>query len=304
MLHHQDITVSVLASGSRGNCTYIGNGNSGVLVDCGLSTRHILRRMVAQGLGSAPIDAVLITHEHSDHIGAARVLCNKLHQRTGRRVPFFMTRGTHNCANKRVLPKRVEHIRAGREFQVGSLSVQPVAVPHDTLEPVSFSVSMGPVRVAVMTDFGRPTRLVARQLATADIAVLEFNHDVQMLMDGGYPWRLKERVRGNHGHLSNAQAAELLATAGTSRLKGLVLAHLSQENNHPDLALEAAYGALHHAGLSDVEVVVGLQDQAADPLSASVPVREEPIRIDTARSASSGRRASPPARSPEQLSLF
>ncbi len=309
LLFENDITVAVLASGSRGNSTYIGDGRHGVLVDCGVSTAQILKRMDAIGLSGAPIDAVLVTHEHSDHVGAARVLDKKLFARTGRRVPFHMTRGTAECLNRRVVPTTIETVQPGREFVVGNLTVQPVAVPHDTLEPVCYSIGAGPLRVAVITDLGRSTRLVQRQLSTVDIAVLEFNHDVEMLMDGTYPWRLKQRIRGSHGHLSNRQAAQLVATGATARLKHLLLAHLSEENNTPERAHECASAALHQAGLSRVNVTVAQQDVPTGPVRATASVaaptaarpRQAPATRRTARQTTT---RPAPVTAPAQMALF
>ena len=260
VLFHQNLVVAVLGSGSRGNCTYIGDGVHGVLVDCGISTRQVLARLDQIGLGEAPVDAVLVTHEHADHVGAAAILDRRLEQRSGKLVPFIMTAGTRQCLHPKVVPRRVVATTPGSPFRIGKLLVDPFAIPHDTLDPVAYTVQAGPTRVAVVTDLGSTPRLVAHQLSTADIAVLEFNHDVQMLMEGAYPWALKQRIRGGHGHLSNLQAAELLVRAAPPRLRHLVLAHLSEENNRPEKALEAADGAIGAAKLRGVTVHVAAPD--------------------------------------------
>ena len=226
-LFHHDTVVAVLGSGSRGNCTYIGDGRRGVLVDCGLSTRQITRRMADVGLEGAPIDAVFVTHEHADHVAAAGVLDRALFKRTGARVPFYMTHGTARGLNPKVRPTRIEELRAGSTVALGPLRISAHAVPHDTREPVGFAVQTPGARVGVITDLGRSTRLVEQVLSTLDVAVLEFNHDPQMLRDGPYPWQLKQRIRSPHGHLSNEQAAGLLTRGVSERLRHVVLPQLA-----------------------------------------------------------------------------
>jgi phosphoribosyl 1,2-cyclic phosphodiesterase len=275
-LFHQDVVVATLASGSRGNCTYVGDARSGVLIDCGLSTRQVLNRLADIGLGGVRIDAVLVTHEHSDHVGAARILDEKLYRRQGLRVPFYLTRGTRIALDERCTPKRLETVVSGQAFRVGGLEIEPFSVPHDTRDPVAYLVTTRNVTVGVLTDLGRSTRLVEQQVARMQIAVVEFNHDEEMLMDGAYPWSLKQRVRSPHGHLSNAQAAELIRTAATSRLEHLVLAHLSEENNLPEVACEAAEAALYDAGLSSVRISVARQQLPTPPMRVTNPAPEGP----------------------------
>ena len=272
MLFHQDVVVATLASGSKGNCTYIGDTRRGVLVDCGLSTRQVLERMDALGLGDVRVEGILITHEHNDHIAAARVLDDRLAKRQGQRVPFYLTSGTDQGLPKVCRPERRVTIQPGQAFSVGAFTVEPFTVPHDTRDPVGFSVQIGDLRCGVITDLGRPTRLVERMLSQLDIAVLEFNHDETMLLDGPYPWALKQRVKGPHGHLSNAQAAELLRQGASAKLRHLVLAHLSDDNNTPEVAREAAEAALHSAGLRRVQVHVAEQRTAKGPFQVSAPL--------------------------------
>lgn len=267
-LFTRDISVCVLSSGSAGNATWIGDRHAGVLIDCGISTKQIRTRLAEAGLGEAPIDAVLVTHEHTDHVGAAAVLARNLAKT--RPTPFFMTPGTARHLDPRVRPDGIEEIRAGGAFRVKHLLVEPFPIPHDTADPVAYRISLGDVRVAVVTDLGRPTQLVARQLRDCDVAVLEFNHDEDMLMEGPYPFPLKQRIRGSHGHLSNRQAAELLTMGLGGRLRHLVLAHLSEENNTPARALAAARGALKEADVLDrIRVDVGRQHGALAPITVT-----------------------------------
>ncbi|MEN0061558.1 MAG: MBL fold metallo-hydrolase [Myxococcota bacterium] len=264
-LFHHDLIVAPLGSGSRGNCTYVGSAAHGLLVDCGLSTRQVLLRLEAVGLDQARIDGVLVTHEHSDHVGAARILSRRLHERQGSAVPFFLTRGTEASLNPRCRPEHHRLIVAGQPFRVGPFEVTPTRVPHDVLDPVAYLVGYRGRYAFVVTDLGRSTRLIERQLSQAHLAVVEFNHDLEMLLDGPYPWSLKQRVRGNHGHLSNEQAADLVANGASDRLKHLLLAHLSDDNNLPERALDAAHRALHRAGLDGVQVQVAPQERPATP---------------------------------------
>lgn len=273
LLFRRDVQVAVLASGSGGNCTYVGDGQAGVLVDCGISARQVLQRLEQVGLGDAPIDAVLITHEHVDHVGAARVLCDKLHKRLGRWVPFLMTRGTRTALQPQVTPTAIEHVEAGTAVQLRHLVLDPFPVPHDTVDPVAWRIQLAGHQVGVITDLGRPTTLVEDKLRSLSIAVLEFNHDFEMLMAGSYPWQLKQRIRSSHGHLSNDQAADLLRRGLGEDLRQLVLAHLSEENNAPAKAMAAATGVLDELGATGrVAVQLG---QARAPLPpVGVPARE------------------------------
>jgi phosphoribosyl 1,2-cyclic phosphodiesterase len=265
-LFTRDVTVCVLSSGSGGNATYIGDGSAGVLVDCGIATKQILARMEAAGLSDAPVDAVLLTHEHSDHVGAAAVLARAFAKR-GKRVPFYCTAGTAEGIDPRCTPDGIEIITAGTSFRVKHLIVEPIPVPHDVRDPVAYRVIVGDTPVAVVTDLGRPTSLVARALRDCRAVVLEFNHDEDMLLDGPYPFHLKQRIRGNHGHLSNRQAAQLLADGLGPRLDHLMLAHLSGENNTPHKAMAMARAVLDDAGaLGRVNLTVALQHEALRPV--------------------------------------
>ena len=268
-LFKREVTVAVLASGSAGNSTYIGDRHAGVLIDCGLSTRQLLLRMEELGLGDAPLDGVLITHEHSDHIGAARVLSNKVFKKTGRRIPFYMTRGTLAGAPTQCIPDGVEPILAGETFRVKHLEVDPFTVPHDVEDPVAYRVRVGDTAAAVITDLGRPTALVARKMRPCDVVVLEYNHDTELLMEGPYPWHLKQRIRSNHGHLSNDQADQLLTDGLGTRLRHLVLAHLSEKNNDREKARSQAVQTLQKLGADHVTVEVARQDKPLAPLQVT-----------------------------------
>ena len=266
-LFSRDLVVATLASGSAGNCTYVGDGHAGVLIDCGVSTRQVLKRMAEVGLGDAPIDAVLITHEHSDHVGGARVLAKTLRKKNGQGVPFFMTRGTRGRLKPQCTPDGIELVTPHEPIRLRHLVLDPFRVPHDTPEPVGWRVRVGETWVGVISDLGRPTQLVAEKLRSLSVAVLEFNHDPELLLQGRYPWHLKQRIRSSHGHLSNEQAAELLRDGLSETLKHVVLAHLSKENNRPELALLAAQRVLREAGVDgEVSLQVAEQDTPTRPV--------------------------------------
>jgi len=270
-LFRRELKLVTLGSGSKGNCTYIGDGHAGVLIDCGISTKQILLRLEAAGLKDAPISAVLVTHEHSDHVGAASILCKRLRKRYGKAVPFWMTAGTRRGLFSKVVPDAVEIIQPGESFHVNHLVVDPFSVPHDTHDPVGYRVRSGGVWAGVVTDLGRPTLLVERKLRSLSIAVVEFNHDLNLLLGGRYPWPVKQRVRGSHGHLSNEQAAELLSAAlPNSRLQHIVLAHLSKENNRPEKAFTAANDVLKKHGADNITIQIGEQREPTAPISVDV----------------------------------
>lgn len=266
-LFARNVQVCVLSSGSAGNCTYVGDGHAGVLIDCGIATKQVMLRLGEMGLENAPINAVLITHEHSDHVAAAGVLSRALAKR-GSPVPFYMTAGTAGNLPVASVPDGIELVEPGDTVQVAHLRAECFPIPHDTPEPVAWRVHVGDATIGVITDLGRPTKLVAEKLAGCDLAVLEFNHDEAMLLNGPYPYWLKQRIKGNHGHLSNGQAASLLGDGLSKRLKTLVLAHLSEENNTPERALESAMGVLHGRGVSgEIAVHVGRQRGPLPPMS-------------------------------------
>ncbi len=263
-LFPRDLRLCALGSGSSGNATYVGDGHVGVLVDAGVSARAIAARLGEAGMADAPVDAVLVTHEHGDHVGFAATLARAL-ARKGRRVPFYMTAGTREGLPERCVPDGVEVIEPGRTFRVAHLDIEAFRVPHDTRDPVAYRVGVGDTSVAVVTDLGKPTRTVAAHLRRCTAALLEFNHDEEMLWNGPYPWPLKQRVRGDHGHLSNRQASELLSDALAGPLRHVVLGHLSEHNNTARHAEEAARTVLDAFG-RDVGVHVACARGVTEPV--------------------------------------
>ena len=229
---------AALASGSKGNCHALSDGERTLLIDAGLSLRQIRQRMEAIGWNAGAVRALALTHEHSDHIGALGVILRRTDW------AILATADTRRAAEKAqgiVVPAdRWIELEAGRPLDWEGWRVLPFALPHDAADPVAYRVEADGWACAVVTDLGYPTALVADHLQDLDLLVLEANHDVDMLREGDYPPQLKARILSRVGHLSNAAMAELLDRARSPRLKQLVLAHLSESTNHPDLARFAA----------------------------------------------------------------
>jgi phosphoribosyl 1,2-cyclic phosphodiesterase len=220
-----------LGSGSRGNALVVEAGRTRVLVDCGFGPRSLAARLERLGLEAAGIDAILVTHEHSDHLSGVAP-CARRHG-----LEVYLTHGTMSAARFEGVSVRV--IDSHAPFAIGDLEIRPFPVPHDAREPAQFAFSDGSACLGVLTDAGRVTPHMVAMLACCDALVLECNHDVDMLAGGRYPAHLKRRIAGPYGHLDNAAAAELLAQVDTGRIKHVIAAHLSQENNLPDLARAA-----------------------------------------------------------------
>jgi phosphoribosyl 1,2-cyclic phosphodiesterase len=234
------LSVSVLASGSRGNATYISDGCTAILIDAGLSGVEIQRRMARKGLDPNNLDAILVSHEHADHIHGVGVLS----RRFGLRV--YINDGTRQASGS-VLGRlyKINPFSCGHTFAIGSLLVHPFSISHDAEDPAGFSISCNGVKVGMATDLGIATGVVRTHLRDCDILILEANHDPQMLIDGPYPWPLKQRIRGRSGHLSNDDTALLLESLQHDRLSHVILAHLSEENNTPEKARQAIKNVLN-----------------------------------------------------------
>jgi phosphoribosyl 1,2-cyclic phosphodiesterase len=222
-----------LGSGSRGNATLIQSAGTLVLVDCGYPARELTRRCEQLGVDPARIDAILVTHEHGDHIRGVGPVARKY------RLPVWMTHGTHRARDCGELPERRLFGSHDGPFRIGDLEVTPVPVPHDAREPCQYTFASGGLRLGLVTDLGSLTPVLVSSLEGVDALLLECNHDPHMLANGPYPPSLQARVGGNYGHLSNQQAAELLRRIDHQRLRHLVAAHLSEKNNTPELAREA-----------------------------------------------------------------
>jgi phosphoribosyl 1,2-cyclic phosphodiesterase len=226
-----------LGSGSRGNATLVEAGTTLVLIDCGFSCRETERRLARLGRSPAELSALLVTHEHGDHVRGIPLLARKYD------LPVWMTRGTQRMLRDGDLPV-VHPVDIHSDISIGALQVRPFAVPHDAREPCQFVFEDGEHRFGMLTDTGRMTPHILDCLDACDALLLECNHDAEMLAVGPYSAALKQRVGGPLGHLSNAQAGSLLSQLDTSRLQHLVAAHLSDKNNRPALAQAALATAL------------------------------------------------------------
>ncbi|MEZ5543196.1 MAG: MBL fold metallo-hydrolase [Pseudomonadota bacterium] len=221
-----------LGSGSRGNATLVEAGATLVLVDCGFSVREAERRLARLGRCARDLAALLVTHEHTDHVRGVAALARKY------ALPVWLTRGTWSMLRERDLPD-VRFCDGHQAFAIDDLQVAPFTVPHDAREPCQYVFADGARRLGVITDTGRMTPHIRACLDRCDALLLECNHDAALLAAGPYPPSLKQRVGGPLGHLSNDQAAELLASLDTTRLQHVVAAHLSDKNNRPELARAA-----------------------------------------------------------------
>ena len=227
-----------LGSGSRGNALLIEAGNTRVLIDAGFGPREISRRLARFDLAGEDVDAVLVTHEHSDHVGGVFACA----RRFGWTV--LLTHGTLSACREDRIGDEIKIIDSHQPFSVGDLGIQPFPVPHDAREPVQFVLTDGSGRLGVLTDAGHVTAHMVAMLTGCDALVLECNHDVELLARSSYPPALKRRVGGPWGHLDNAAAASLLAKLDVSRLRHIVAAHLSEQNNLPSLARDALSAVL------------------------------------------------------------
>lgn len=221
-----------LQSGSNGNCLYVEAGDVRLLFDAGLGGRETARRLAQYGRSARDVTALIISHDHGDHVRCAGVL----HRMHG--VPLFATRRTFRQSEARLGRLRaVEHFRAGATLDFDGLQVQTLRTPHDGADGVAFVVTAGDRRVGILTDLGHVFPGLGEVVSSLDGVFIESNYDEEMLEEGPYPWPLKERIRGPGGHISNAESAELMGACAGPRLRWACLAHLSEVNNEPALAL-------------------------------------------------------------------
>ena len=259
-----------IASGSSGNCIYVGSDNSHLLIDAGISGKRIEQGLNEIGIKGTELDGILITHEHSDHIKGLGVLARKFG------IPIYGTAGTleeiENNASLGTFDKELlTPVLPDVEFTAGDLVIQPFRVDHDAADPVAYRVKSGGKSIAVATDMGHFDQYIINHLQNLDAVLLESNHDVRMLETGPYPYYLKRRILGDHGHLSNENAGRLLCQILHDGLKHIFLCHLSKENNYEELAYETVR----------LEITEGDTPYRAEDFSISVAGRERMSRIVT-----------------------
>lgn len=253
-----------LGSGSEGNALLIssfsgvaapGGHGTTVMLDCGFGLRETERRLALRGMLPGDVTAMVVTHEHQDHVGGVFKFARR------HKIPVWLSFGTYQAVRDKCVGVQVNFCRDGLAFDVDLLSMTPYTVPHDAREPVQFVASDGTARLGVLTDAGQATAHLIAALGGCDALMLECNHDRQMLADSSYPASLKRRIGGDYGHLSNQISGEILALLDKVRLKTVVGAHLSKSNNTPELAREALTAALAgHAA----DIMIACQEQGFD----------------------------------------
>ena len=225
-----------IASGSSGNCIYVGSEDTHLLVDVGISGKRIEQGLNTLDLTGRDIDGILITHEHSDHIKGLGVVARKYH------IPVYMTEGTADAltrVNLGKIPEGIFHeIREDEPFAIKDLTIHPFTIPHDAAQPVGYRVECNTQSVGIATDLGNYNDYIVKNLQGLDALLLEANHDIHMLQVGKYPYYLKQRILGDRGHLSNENAGRLLCRLLHDNMKAIFLGHLSRENNYEELAYE------------------------------------------------------------------
>jgi phosphoribosyl 1,2-cyclic phosphodiesterase len=249
------VSVTILGSGSSGNCAYVETDETRLLVDAGFSLRQIRKRLATIGRVPENLTGILITHEHSDHISGLAALTKKL------RIPVYCNRPTQETLEYQYdLKFDCRLFTTGASFEVGDITVETFSIPHDAQDPVGYLLRTASGNIGFLTDLGHATRLVLERIRAANVLVLEANHDVKMLQDCPHrPWSLKQRIFGRHGHLSNEAAADATEQIMSAGLRNLYLAHLSRECNRPELAYETMNARLQKIGASHVHLALTSQ---------------------------------------------
>lgn len=252
------VRLAVLGSGSRGNSTLVGTARTRLLIDAGFSKRETYARLAAVGERLDRFDALVISHEHCDHIAGLRVLAL---DPAFRGVPIYLSAATRDALRWDPRLEALELFTPGEKFTVGDIELTPFSVPHDAADPVAFTLEAEGLRLAVVTDLGYITEVVKQRVRGCHCLILESNHDLEMLRVGPYPWFVKQRVMSRHGHLSNRATANFLSEDFDGSAQVLILAHLSQINNHPELARLSAQEALDRCPARRAPVELHLASQ-------------------------------------------
>ena len=269
-----ELRFSPLFSGSSGNATYVGCDDAHILVDAGLSGTRVIQEMEKVGVDPRQLSAILVTHEHSDHIKGIGILSRKFD------VPVYATEGTwRNMLSKlgNIAQKNMRLIEPYQDFYVGSIDVTPFATPHDAGQPVGYTFETGGAKLAIATDLGSVRDSWLKYVTGADAVILESNYDPGMLQTGPYPLELKRRIMGRRGHLSNDDAGEVAVELVSHGASQIILGHLSKENNYPELALQCTRAALKIAGIdpeNDVRLSVAARDCNSGMFSVAAALEE------------------------------
>jgi phosphoribosyl 1,2-cyclic phosphodiesterase len=269
--------LTILGSGSAGNCAYLEAGETRLLVDAGFSARQIRQRLATLQRTPETLTGILITHEHSDHIQGLPQLAARLG------LPVYCNRLTRDEIARAFPEARFDFrvFETGAGFEVGDLAVESFSVPHDAQDPVGFLLRTNDGNIGFLTDLGHATKLVIERVRCANVLVLESNHDVKLLQDDlRRPWSLKQRILSRHGHLSNEAAAEVAAQIVTAGLQRLFLGHLSRDCNRPELAFNTMSNRLRQLGANHVAVETLAQDTPAATVAlapSAAPVTREQL---------------------------
>ncbi len=257
------VRLTILGSGSAGNCAYVETDETRVLIDAGFSLRQIRQRLATIGRAPENLTGILVTHEHSDHVQSLPALSEKL------RIPVYCNRPTQEAVEYQLQTRLACRLFAtGASFEVGDITVETFTIPHDAQDPVGFLLRTSAGNIGFLTDLGHTTRLVLERVRPAHALVLEANHDVKMLQDcPRRPWSLKQRILGRHGHLSNEAAADAAEQIMSADLRHLYLGHLSRECNRPELAHSVVNDRLQKIGATHVRLELTSQAHPCQTLS-------------------------------------
>lgn len=247
----------LLASGSKGNSIYLETGDTRLLIDAGCSGREIVERLLSIDVDPASLHAILVSHEHGDHIRGVGTLARRL------KIPVLISYPTLAGSSKLFARTSPLEFESGYSFAFRDLQIDPFPITHDACDPVGFVLESGEGKVGIATDLGIATRLVKEKLKGCRALVLEANHDEEMLLNGPYPWHLKQRIKSRHGHLSNNESMELLGDILHEELKGVFLAHLSEVNNHPEKVAEVTTSFMSRQTTCAPRLIVGTQYRAS-----------------------------------------
>lgn len=233
------LNIISLFSSSSGNCTYVFSENTKILVDIGVSAKRLTEKLSELNISADEIQGVLITHEHSDHIKGIRVFCKK------HNIPVFASKKTWKALVSLEIDEALKNeFEPYNNFQIGDIDISPFSIPHDAIDPCGFNLFCGDEKVTVATDIGHVTSDLLKRFENSNTILIESNHDVNMLRAGKYPYLLQQRIIGNYGHLSNVSSAETIEYLIKKGTKNFILAHLSESNNLPSLALETVKSRL------------------------------------------------------------
>ncbi len=232
------VRVCVLGSGSRGNSTLVATEKTRLLIDAGLSRKETYARLAAVGERTDSFDALVISHEHNDHINGLRMLALDL------KVPAYISPATRDAVSWDPQFDSIVHFTPGEKFSIGDIEITPFSIPHDAVDPVAFCLEAQGLKIGLVTDLGYIPEIVKQRVRGCHCLIFESNHDLDMLKVGPYPWYVKQRVMSRHGHLSNHATAEFLSQDYDGQAQVVVLAHLSENNNHPEIARMSAEQAL------------------------------------------------------------